>query len=115
VSKGGGKGSGSGESGSGKEKAAREEQARQERAERNQREWDEYEARRQRQAPPAASGSQVEKAASVLGISMSAEQGHAKAAWRRLAVANHPDRGGDLAKAKEVNSAWDVYRAGRGW
>ena len=35
-----------------------------------------------------------------------------KLAYRRLIMANHPDRGGDEAKAKDINGAYDVLEKG---
>lgn len=35
-----------------------------------------------------------------------------KNAYRRLMMANHPDRGGDVTKAKDINAAFDVLKLG---
>ena len=43
-----------------------------------------------------------------LGISKSASTDEIKKAFRRLAVKHHPDRGGDEAKFKELNEAYEV-------
>jgi curved DNA-binding protein CbpA len=44
-----------------------------------------------------------------LGVSKNSDQGQIKAAWRRKARENHPDReGGDAKKMAEVNRAYGV-------
>lgn len=42
----------------------------------------------------------------VLGVLRSASVDECRAAYRSLASANHPDRGGDPARMAEINSAW---------
>jgi hypothetical protein len=42
----------------------------------------------------------------VLGLPSTASIDEARAAYRRLASAHHPDRGGDARKMAEVNEAW---------
>src|SRR3989338_252014 len=44
----------------------------------------------------------------VLGISKSATQADIKAAFRKKALEHHPDKGGDTAKFKEVNEAYQA-------
>lgn len=45
---------------------------------------------------------------SVLGVDRSASPDEIKAAYRKKAMAYHPDRGGDERKFKEINEAYDV-------
>lgn len=46
----------------------------------------------------------------VLGVGKNASADEIKKAFRRLAVEYHPDRGGDEAKFKEVNEAYEVLK-----
>jgi molecular chaperone DnaJ len=46
----------------------------------------------------------------VLGVGKSASPDEIKKAFRRAAVAHHPDRGGDEEKFKEVNEAYEVLK-----
>lgn len=46
----------------------------------------------------------------VLGISKSASADEIKTAFRRAAIEHHPDRGGDEAKFKEINEAYEVLK-----
>src|SRR3954463_12919839 len=46
----------------------------------------------------------------ILGIGKSASADEIKKAFRRQAVQHHPDRGGDEAKFKEVNEAYEVLK-----
>lgn len=50
-------------------------------------------------SPPPALG--------ILGVGPDATLDHVKAAWRRLAAENHPDRGGDPAKMAAINDAYE--------
>jgi molecular chaperone DnaJ len=45
---------------------------------------------------------------SVLGVSKGASQAEIKTAFRKLAHKHHPDKGGDSAKFKEINEAYQV-------
>src|SRR3954469_25244381 len=46
----------------------------------------------------------------VLGVGKDASPDEVKKAFRRLAVEHHPDRGGEEAKFKEVNEAYEVLK-----
>ncbi len=46
----------------------------------------------------------------VLGISKDASADEIKKAFRKAAIANHPDRGGNEEKFKEVNEAYEVLK-----
>ncbi len=46
----------------------------------------------------------------VLGVSKNASADELKKAFRRAAVEHHPDKGGDEAKFKEINEAYDVLK-----
>src|ERR1700733_4900957 len=45
-----------------------------------------------------------------LGVSKDASADEIKTAFRRAAVEHHPDRGGDEAKFKEINEAYEVLK-----
>ena len=46
----------------------------------------------------------------ILGISKSASADEVKKAFRKAAIEHHPDRGGDEAKFKELNEAYEVLK-----
>lgn len=46
----------------------------------------------------------------VLGVSKNASADEIKKSFRRLAIEHHPDRGGDEAKFKELNEAYEVLK-----
>src|SRR6185436_1371451 len=46
----------------------------------------------------------------VLGVGKSASADELKKAFRRKAVEHHPDKGGDEAKFKEINEAYEVLK-----
>jgi DnaJ-class molecular chaperone len=49
---------------------------------------------------------------STLGLAGTASKEDAKAAYRRLAMEHHPDRGGSEATFKSVKAAWEAIEAG---
>jgi len=57
-----------------------------------------------RRRPPA----DTQKLYDVLGVSKTASPDEIRKAYRKLAVKNHPDKGGDEAKFKEIQKAFDV-------
>ena len=46
----------------------------------------------------------------LLGVAKSASDDEIKKAFRKLAVKHHPDKGGDEAKFKEINEAYEVLK-----
>src|SRR5690348_1890330 len=46
----------------------------------------------------------------ILGVPKSASADEIKKAFRRAAIEHHPDRGGDEAKFKEINEAYEVLK-----
>ena len=50
-----------------------------------------------------------QEAARILGVSPNASAETARAAYKRLMQVNHPDKGGDEEKAKNLTSAWRVF------
>jgi molecular chaperone DnaJ len=46
----------------------------------------------------------------ILGVSKNASADEIKKAFRRAAIEHHPDRGGDEAKFKEINEAYEVLK-----
>ena len=44
----------------------------------------------------------------ILGVEKNATQDELKKAFRKLAMKHHPDKGGDEAKFKELNEAYQV-------
>lgn len=46
----------------------------------------------------------------ILGVSETASQDEIKKAYKKLAIENHPDSGGDQDKMKEINEAWDSLK-----
>lgn len=46
----------------------------------------------------------------ILGVSKDASADEIKKAFRRAAIENHPDKGGDEQKFKEINEAYDVLK-----
>mmetsp|Transcript_60867 Transcript_60867/g.170190 ORF Transcript_60867/g.170190 Transcript_60867/m.170190 type:complete len:430 (+) Transcript_60867:16-1305(+) len=44
----------------------------------------------------------------VLGVSKDADEGEIRKAYRKLALKNHPDKGGDPEKFKEISAAYDI-------
>ena len=58
--------------------------------------------------PPAAPPSKVESLYEVLGVARDASDRDLRTAYRRLALAHHPDQGGDEATMARLNHARDV-------
>src|SRR3954470_1962748 len=46
----------------------------------------------------------------ILGVNKNASADEIKKAFRKAAVEHHPDRGGDEAKFKEINEAYEVLK-----
>src|SRR5665213_1329563 len=46
----------------------------------------------------------------ILGVGKDASADEIKTAFRRAAIEHHPDRGGDEAKFKEINEAYEVLK-----
>lgn len=46
----------------------------------------------------------------VLGVSKTATQDEIKSAFRKLAMEHHPDKGGDEAKFREINEAYETLK-----
>src|SRR4051812_33835460 len=46
----------------------------------------------------------------ILGVSKEASADEIKKAFRRAAIEHHPDRGGDEAKFKEINEAYEILK-----
>ena len=46
----------------------------------------------------------------VLGVSKTATESEIKSVYKKLAVKNHPDRGGDEEKFKEIANAYDILK-----
>ena len=69
-------------------------------------------ARRARPAlcrpPPPTLSQDTEKFYKVLGVSKSASQDEIKKAFRKVALKEHPDKGGDAEKFKQAQAAYDV-------
>lgn len=63
-----------------------------------------------RRAPATDTNSDAEMAAAraLLGVDASADEGEIRAAYRRIAAAVHPDRGGSVELARRVNAARDL-------
>lgn len=49
----------------------------------------------------------------VLGVKKDASADELKKAFRRAAIEHHPDKGGDEAKFKEINEAYEVLKDSR--
>ena len=62
------------------------------------------------QLPPAA---RERDPWETLGIRPDAPLAVAEAAWKAMIGENHPDRGGDPEKAREINAAIEKIRVGR--
>lgn len=89
--------------------AEEESRKRQEERERRHREANERQ-RRSYEAPPRNTRMGVMEAYAILGVTPYCHNDVAKRAWKQLIVANHPDKGGSLARAMEINAAWDVVK-----
>jgi DnaJ family protein A protein 2 len=49
-----------------------------------------------------------EKLYNILGVSKDADESEIKKAFRKLALKNHPDKGGDIEKFKEISAAAEI-------
>lgn len=49
---------------------------------------------------------------SILGIAVNSTKEVAKAAYRKLAMKHHPDKGGDTVRFQEIQAAWERIEAG---
>ncbi len=58
--------------------------------------------------PIPAFSPQVAEARRVLGVDDHADEAEIRAAYRRIAAAVHPDRGGSAELARQVNAARDI-------
>lgn len=47
----------------------------------------------------------------ILGVKADASQREIKAAWRRLVLLHHPDKGGDRVKFEQVMAAYSLLEA----
>ena len=63
---------------------------------------------RRRSSPAATTDRELNAARRVLGLDESATLVEIRAAYRRIAAAVHPDRGGSTELARQVNMARDV-------
>jgi len=61
----------------------------------------EFQAARQAYSPEA-------RARKVLGVAAGATKQEIKAAWKRAAVANHPDLGGSTSVMQQINAAYEL-------
>ncbi len=66
-------------------------------------------------AHPFAAPSTSRSPWAVLGIEPTSDKAVALAAYRKKALALHPDRGGDEKAMAKLNEAWDTIKAMYGW
>ncbi|OYY79671.1 MAG: hypothetical protein B7Y43_01005 [Sphingomonas sp. 28-62-20] len=64
--------------------------------------------RRPRSVPPRAPDAELAAARNLLGVAADASDAEIRAAYRRIAAAVHPDRGGSAELARRVNAARDT-------
>lgn len=57
----------------------------------------------------------MQLACRILNLAPGAERAFAQREYKKLCLANHPDRGGDPVEMQYINAAWSFYRAHRGW
>jgi hypothetical protein len=51
----------------------------------------------------------------ILGVTPHSSMVETRAAFRKLTLENHPDRGGDEKMFKHINCAWSYLRISMGW
>lgn len=54
--------------------------------------------------------SATDKAKTLLGVAAGATKAEIKAAWKRAAVANHPDLGGSTEIMQQINAAYELLK-----
>jgi hypothetical protein len=63
-----------------------------------------------KEAPVVEDYSPVGRARKLLGVAAGATKTEIKAAWKRAAVANHPDLGGNTQVMQQINAAYELLK-----
>lgn len=79
--------------------------------EQQRRTWQEQQEDRERRQRQARNSYYSCDDYATLGLTPSATKAEIRAAWVRLAKANHPDLGGDVEKMKKINAAYERLKA----